>query len=64
MKHFTDQSGRWIAHVDERSDMKIYLDAKGQVAARVINDKTFDQKGAYKGSGDQAMRLISEKKKS
>ncbi len=63
MKHVTDQFGRWIAHVDERSDMKIYLDAKGQVAARVINDKTFDQKGVYKGSGDQGMRLIGEKKK-
>ena len=64
MKHFTDQSGRWLAHVDERSDMKIYLDAKGQVAARVMGDKTFDGKGAYKGTGDQGMRLIGEKKRS
>ena len=36
---------------------------KGPLAARVINDKTFDGKGAYKGTGDQAMRLIGEKKK-
>lgn len=63
MKHFTDQTGRWIAHLDEREGMKTYLDAKGQVAARVMGDKTYDGKGAYKGTGDQAMRLIGEKKK-
>lgn len=63
MKHFTDQSGRWIGHLDERSDMKVYLDAKGQVAARVINDKSFDSKGVFRGDGDHGMRLIGEKKK-
>lgn len=63
MKHFTDQSGRWIGHLNERSDMKIYLTAQGQVAARVINDKTYDGKGTFRGNGDQGFRLIGEKKK-
>ncbi len=63
MKHILDERGKWSGHIDERSDMKIYLTAKGQVAARVINDKTYDGSGAYKGTGDQGMRLIGEKKK-
>lgn len=63
MKHISDEKGRWIGHLDERAGMKTYLDAKGQVVGRVMGDKTFDGKGAYRGTGDQGMRLIGEKKK-
>ena len=63
MKHFTDQSGRGIGHLDERGDMKIYLTAKGQVAARVINDMTYDGKGVFRGNFDEGISMIREKKK-
>jgi hypothetical protein len=61
MKHITDGKGKWIGHIEERSDSTIYSNAKGQVMARVINDKTFDAKGKYEGTGDQGIRLIKNK---
>ena len=62
MKHITDGKGKWIGHVDERSDMKIYTDAKGQVVSRVINDRTYDAKGKFAGNGDSGMRFFNDNK--
>ena len=60
MKHITDGKGKWIGHVDERSDSKTYTDAKGKVVARVLNDKTYDAKGKYEGNGNQGQRFLKK----
>ena len=57
MKHITDGKGKWIGHFEERSDSKIYTDAKGKVTARVINNRTYDAKGKFEGIGDQGLRF-------
>jgi hypothetical protein len=63
MKHITDGKGKWIGHVDERSDSKIYTDETGKVVSRVINDKTYDAKGKFTGQGDLGMIEIGKKQR-
>jgi hypothetical protein len=58
MKHITNEKGQWIGHVDERDGMTTFTDAKGKVVSRVIEDRTFDAKGKFAGSGNQGMRFI------
>jgi hypothetical protein len=54
-----DQTGKLIGSVTtETSGKKTYLDAKGALVARVINDRTYDKKGANAGKGDHGMRLF------
>lgn len=63
MKHITDGTGKWQGHIEERSDMKIYSDAKGKVIARVINDRTYDGKGKFTGRGDLGMVEVGKKQR-
>ena len=60
MKHIIDGTGKWIGHVDERADVKTYMDANGKTVARVKDDKTFDRNGKYEGNGDQGMRFLKK----
>jgi len=56
---FTDRTGKWIGSVTTESNgTKTYLDAKGGLAGRVRDGKTYDNKGAYFGNGDQGKRLF------
>jgi hypothetical protein len=60
MNHITDEKGKWIGHVNESGPNKTYSDAKGNVVARVVNGRTLDAKGQFKGTGDQGLRFIGK----
>ena len=62
-KFFSDEKGKWIGSVTECGSKKTYLDGKGRLAATVHDNRTYDSKGAFKGYGDQGMRLLGEKPK-
>jgi hypothetical protein len=57
------EKGRLVGSVTESGGKKTYLDGSGKLVARVHNNRTFDAKGAFKGTGDQGMRLLGEKPK-
>ena len=61
MKFITDVRGRWVGSATASPNRTTYLDAKGRVAGRVMDDKTFDAKGRVIGRGDQGMRLFDKK---
>ena len=60
-KFFTDEKGRWVGSVTESGGKKTYLDNKGGLVARIHDGKTYDSKGAFRGTGDQGQRLLGEK---
>lgn len=62
-KFFTDEKGRRVASLTESGNRKTYLDGQGRLVARVHDNRTFDSKGAFKGFGDQGLRLLGEKPK-
>jgi hypothetical protein len=62
-KFFTDEKGRWVRSVTESGGKKTYLDGTGKLVAPVHDNRTSDAKGAFKGTGDQGMRLLGEKPK-
>ena len=58
-EYFTDRTGKWVGSVTAESNgNKTYLDAKGALAGRVRDGKTFDKKGSFFGNGDQGQRLF------
>jgi hypothetical protein len=58
---FSDRTGKWVGSVTTESNgNKTYLDGKGGLAGRVIDNKTFDNKGRYFGNGDQGKRLFGK----
>jgi hypothetical protein len=58
---FSDRTGKWVGSVTTESNgNKTYLDGKGGLAGRVIDNKTFDSKGRYFGNGDQGKRLFGK----
>jgi len=62
-KFFTDEKGRRVGSLTESGTQKTYLDGQGRLVARVCDNRTYDSKGAFKGYGDQGMRLFGEKPK-
>ena len=56
----TDNKGKWVGSTTESSGRKTYLDKQGKLVARTFDGKTFDNKGAFKGYGDQAQRLFKK----
>lgn len=59
--YIRDEKGRNIGFTQQQGDQKIYFDSTGKLTARIHDDRTFDGKGAFKGFGDQGMRLLGEK---
>ena len=56
---FRDNKGRLVGSVTTESNgKKTYLDSKGALVGRVIDNKTLDKKGAFFGNGDQGKRLF------
>ncbi len=58
-----DEKGRWVGSTTESSGRKTYLDNTGKLVGRVVDGRTFDNRGAFKGYGDQGLRLLGEKDK-
>ena len=57
-----DEKGRVIGSSSTTGNLKTYIDASGKVVARVTEEgKTLDDKGSFKGFGDQGMRLFGER---
>lgn len=59
-KFIKDEKGRWVGSVTEQGGRTTYLDSKGGLVARIHDGKTFDNKGAFKGYGDQGQRLFKK----
>lgn len=57
-----DEKGRWLgSSTKDASGRTTYLDNTGKLAGRVHDGRTFDNKGAFKGYGDQGQRLLGKK---
>lgn len=59
-KFITDNKGKWVGSVSTMGGRTTYLDNKGALVARIHDNKTFDNKGAFKGFGDQGQRLFKK----
>ena len=57
-----DEKGRWLGSTTESAGRKTYLDNTGKLVARVTDGRTYDNKGAFKGYGDQGQRLLPKHK--
>lgn len=62
MDKIFDQRGRMIGFTQTSGNNKTYFDAGGKVVSRVNSGRTYDEKGAFKGPGDQGLRILGEKK--
>ncbi len=58
-----DEKGRWVGSTTNVGGRTTYLDNTGKLVGRVVDGRTFDNKGAFKGYGDQGLRLLGEKNK-
>jgi hypothetical protein len=63
MNTILNTQGRKIGSVSEMGGRKTYLDAQGKLAGRVFDNRTFNNKGAAIGAGDQGMRTLFGKTK-
>lgn len=58
-----DEKGRWVGSTTDSGGRKTYLDAQGKLVARIHDGRTYDNKGVFRGYGDQGKRLLGEKNK-
>ena len=61
--YIRDEKGKMVGFTQQQGNQKIYFDGKGKLTARVHDGRTLDGKGAFKGFGDQGMRVLGEKKR-
>ena len=61
--YIRDEKGRNIGFTQQQGNQKVYFDRTGKLTARIHDNRTFDSKGAFKGFGDQGMRVLGEKKR-
>lgn len=62
--YFRDEKGKVAGFTLNTSNTKTYFDTTGKVVSRIHDNRTYDSKGAFKGYGDQGMRVLGEKKNS
>ncbi len=60
--YIRDEKGKMIGFTQQQGNQKVYFDGTGKLTARIHDNRTFDGKGAFKGFGDQGMRVLGEKK--
>lgn len=61
--YIKDQSGKVLGFSQSQGSKTVYFDNKGSVVSRVHDNRTYDNKGAFKGYGDQGLRVLGEKKR-
>lgn len=61
--YYRDEKGRVVGFSQQQGNQKTYFDSTGKLASRVHDNRTYDNKGAFKGYGDQGLRVLGEKKK-
>ena len=62
--YYRDEKGKVVGFTLNTSNTKTYFDNTGKVVSRIYDNRTYDSKGAFKGYGDQGLRVLGEKKKS
>ena len=60
---FKDEKGRVLGFSTTLGSVKTYSDSTGKVVSRIHDNRTYDNKGSFKGYGDQGLRLFGDKKK-
>lgn len=62
--YIRDERGRVLGWKTETSKgSTTYNDNTGKVVSRVINNRTFDKNGSFRGYGDQGQRLLEKNHK-
>ena len=61
-KVIRNETGRAIGYAMKNGNSTLYTDAGGKAVSRVSSNRTYTADGAFKGFGDQGIRLLTEKK--
>lgn len=56
--YIRDQKGKVVGFTQQQGNTKVYSNASGNVVSRVNDNRTYDNKGSFKGYGDQGLRLF------
>ncbi len=55
--YIKNEKGQVVGFIQQQGNTKGYSDAKGNVVSRIHDNRTYDNKGNFKGYGDQGQRL-------
>ena len=61
-KVIRNETGRAIGYAMKNGNSTLYTDAGGKAVSRVSANRTYTAAGAFKGFGDQGIRLLTENK--
>jgi hypothetical protein len=61
-KVIRNETGKAIGYAMKNGNSTLYTDAGGKAVSRVSSNRTYTAAGAFKGFGDQGIRLLTEKK--
>ena len=62
VKYFRDETGRMVGFVKKDGEQLMYFDDKSRLAARISDNRTYDNHGRFRGNGDQGLRVLGEKR--
>lgn len=58
--YIRNEKGQVVGFTQQQGNTKVYSNATGNVVARVNDNRTYDNKGSFKGFGDQGLRLFKK----
>ena len=58
--YIKNEKGQVVGFTQQQGNTKVYCNANGNVVSRVNDNRTYDNKGAFKGFGDQGLRLFKK----
>jgi hypothetical protein len=61
-KVIRNETGKAIGYAMKNGNSTLYTDAGGKAVSRVSANRTYTAAGAFRGFGDQGIRLLTEKK--
>ena len=59
-EYIKNEKGQVIGFTQQQGNIKVYSDANGNVVSRIHDNRTYDNKGNFKGQGDQGLRLFKK----
>ena len=61
-KVIRNETGKAIGYAMQNGNSTVYTDAGGKAVSRVSANRTYTAGGAFKGFGDQGIKLLTENK--
>jgi hypothetical protein len=58
--YIKNEKGQVVGFTQQQGNTKVYSNSNGNVVSRVNDNRTYDNKGTFKGFGDQGLRLFKK----